>query len=64
MKMAEEAAHNEKMARLYREVVLKEPKQEGNFIPLATIAPIAPANGNGNGSKPVEKHEGELVSGD
>ena len=60
-KIEEEAAHNEKMARLYREVVLKEPKQKDNFIPLSTIAP-APSNGNGH--KPVEKHEGELVSGD
>ncbi len=66
-KMAEDAAHNEKMARLYREVVLKEAKPKENFVPLSTIAPIAPANGNGNGNghKPaVEKHEGELVSGD
>jgi len=58
-RIEEEAAHNEKMARLYREVVLKEPKRD-NFIPLSTIAPA-----NGNGHKPeVEKHEGELVSGD
>jgi uncharacterized radical SAM superfamily Fe-S cluster-containing enzyme len=63
-----DAATNEKMARLYREVVLKEPKPKENFIPLSTIAP-APSNGNGNGhngngAKHEEKHEGELVSGD
>ncbi|HEY5162256.1 MAG TPA: radical SAM protein [Terriglobales bacterium] len=67
-KMAEDAAHNEKMARLYREVVLKEQKPADNFVPLSTIAPAngnGHGNGNGNGSKPaVEKHEGELVSGD
>ena len=63
-KIGMDAATNEKMARLYREVVLKEPKQKDNFIPLSTIAPIAPANGNGNGKPAVEKHEGELVSGD
>jgi hypothetical protein len=67
-KMAVDAAHNEKMARLYREVVLKEQKPADNFVPLSTIAPAngnGHGNGNGNGSKPaVEKHEGELVSGD
>ena len=54
-------AENERMARLYREHVLGEKKPEG-FIPLASIA--APANGNGNGSKPAPKHEGEPVLGD
>ncbi|MGZ4811783.1 MAG: radical SAM protein [Terriglobales bacterium] len=52
-------AYNEKMAKLYREVVLKEKQPEG-FIPLTTLAP---ANGNGNG-KGAHHEETETVLGD
>src|SRR4051794_29270700 len=48
-KMAD-AAENERMAKLYREVVLGEKKQEG-FIPLATLG------GNGNGHKAAVEPE-------
>ena len=54
-------AENARMARMYREHVLGEKKPEG-FIPLTTLA--ASANGNGNGSKPVSKTQGEPVLGD
>ena len=45
-KQKNDPAYNEKMAKMYREVVLKEKQPEG-FIPLTTLAP---ANGNGNGN--------------
>src|SRR5262249_24111675 len=64
-KMADEAAHNEKMARLYREVVLKEKKQE-NFVPLGALGGGNGSNGNGangNDHKPAER-EVEPVAGD
>jgi hypothetical protein len=52
-------AYNDKMAKLYREVVLKEKQPEG-FIPLTTLAP---SNGNGNG-KGTHHEETEAVLGD
>jgi uncharacterized radical SAM superfamily Fe-S cluster-containing enzyme len=36
-------AENARMEKLYREHILKEPKLEGGFIPLSSIAPVAPA---------------------
>src|SRR5437762_3411137 len=36
-----EAAENARMAKLYREQVLKEPKAPEGFVPLGTIAPAA-----------------------
>jgi len=44
-------ADNARMAALYREHILKEPKPEGGFVPLASIAP-------------VKKEEKEEVFGD
>jgi uncharacterized radical SAM superfamily Fe-S cluster-containing enzyme len=35
-------AENARMEQLYREHILKEPKPEGGFIPLTSIAPAAP----------------------
>ena len=35
-------AENARMEKLYREHILKEPKLEGGFVPLASIAPAAP----------------------
>jgi hypothetical protein len=69
-KVKNDAAYDARMAQLYREVVLKEKpatSNEGGFIPLGAItAPIAPANGNGNGAaKEIESEEvGEPVAGD
>src|SRR5258708_20628578 len=40
-------AEDARMEALYREHILKEPKAEGGFVPLAAIAPV---NGNGNGN--------------
>ena len=37
-RLRQKAAENERMARLYRQVVLKEPARD-NFIPLETLAP-------------------------
>jgi hypothetical protein len=44
-KIKNDAQHNEKMARLYREVVLKEktPVAENGFLPLTALGGIAPA---------------------
>jgi len=56
-KQKNDPAYDAKMAQLYREVVLKEKKQEG-FVPLGTIAPA-----NGNGHKATVE-EGEPVAGD
>ncbi|HET7185369.1 MAG TPA: radical SAM protein [Terriglobales bacterium] len=58
-------AYNEKMAKLYREVVLKEKQPEG-FIPLTTLAP---ANGNDGARSPsnaksAHHEETETVLGD
>ncbi|HKE30201.1 MAG TPA: hypothetical protein VKD65_00635, partial [Candidatus Angelobacter sp.] len=36
-------AENVRMEKLYREHILKEPKLEGGFVPLTSIAPAAPA---------------------
>jgi hypothetical protein len=58
--------YNDKMVKLYREVVLKEKQPEG-FIPLTTLAPSngngngnGHANGNGNGHAKHEEHESVL----
>ena len=34
-----QAAENARMAKLYREQILKEPKAPEGFVPLGTIAP-------------------------
>src|SRR5258707_2643766 len=38
-----DAAENARMAKLYREQILKEPKAPEGFVPLGAIAPISPA---------------------
>jgi hypothetical protein len=67
MAQAQDAAHNERMAKLYREVVLKEKQPEG-FIPLASIAPVSAAEkGSAASSKSNAKSSeevGEPVMGD
>jgi len=35
-----QSAENARMAKLYREQVLKEPKAPEGFVPLGTIAPV------------------------
>jgi uncharacterized radical SAM superfamily Fe-S cluster-containing enzyme len=60
-KMAQDAAQNERMAKLYREVVLKEKAPEG-FVPLGSIAP-AGANSTPAPAKHSEE-VGEPVMGD
>ena len=40
------------MEALYREHILKEPKPQGGFVPLASIAPA-----NGNDKPAVEEKE-------
>ncbi|MGE0405462.1 MAG: radical SAM protein [Candidatus Korobacteraceae bacterium] len=57
-KMAQDAAHNERMAKLYREVVLKEKQPEG-FVPLGSLA--TPAS---NGAASKSEEVGEPVMGD
>jgi hypothetical protein len=63
-----EAAHDARMAQLYREVVLKEKpatSNEAGFIPLAAIAPTN-GNGHSNGNGAAEHFEEveEPVAGD
>ena len=58
MKEKDPAYHAE-MMKLYKKHVLKDQTAE-SFVPLSTIAP---ANGNGNGSKPAVDVE-EPVAGD
>jgi hypothetical protein len=41
--IARKAAEDAKMAKLYREVVLKEKPVEGGFVPLSAVGGIAPA---------------------
>jgi uncharacterized radical SAM superfamily Fe-S cluster-containing enzyme len=41
--MAKKAAEDARMAKLYREVVLKEKPAEGGFVPLETLGGIKPA---------------------
>jgi hypothetical protein len=48
--MAKKAAEDARMAKLYREVVLKEKPVEGGFVPLNTLGGIKPA-------APVQKKE-------
>jgi uncharacterized radical SAM superfamily Fe-S cluster-containing enzyme len=52
------SADNARMEALYREHILKEPKPQGGFVPLASITP---ADGNG---KPAPVQEKEEVFGD
>ncbi|MBV8206746.1 MAG: radical SAM protein [Acidobacteria bacterium] len=57
--------YNAKMAKLYREVVLKEKQPEG-FIPLGTLVNTngnGNSHANGNGSH-VSEHDTEAVAGD
>ena len=39
----EEAAEDARMAKLYREVILKEKPVEGGFVPLSNLGGIKPA---------------------
>ncbi|HXJ44039.1 MAG TPA: radical SAM protein [Bryobacteraceae bacterium] len=48
--MARKASEDAKMAKLYREVVLKEKPVEGGFVPISALGGIAPA-----APKPVAK---------
>ena len=41
--MARKASEDAKMAKLYREVILKEKAPEGGFVPLSALGGIAPA---------------------
>ncbi len=61
-KLKNDPAYNERMAKLYREVVLKEKQPEG-FVPLNALAPKN-GNGNGNGAHKPEVEEAEPVAGD
>ena len=47
---------NAQMAKLYREVVLKEKPAEGGFVPISALGGIAPA-----APKPVAKETKEEV---
>jgi hypothetical protein len=62
-KMAQDAAHNERMAKLYREVVLKEKQPEG-FVPLSAVAATLKANGNGSNAGSSKPEVVEPVMGD
>ena len=62
-KMVQDAAHNERMAKLYREVVLKEKQPEG-FIPLASIAPASSAEKGSSAPAKSSEELGEPVMGD
>jgi hypothetical protein len=59
-RLQNDPAHNERMAKLYREVVLKEKQPEG-FVPLQALKPT---NGNGNGAHEPQVQEPEPVAGD
>jgi 7,8-dihydro-6-hydroxymethylpterin dimethyltransferase len=48
------SAEDARMEALYREHILKEPKPQGGFVPLASIAP---ANGNDKAAHEQEKEE-------
>ena len=67
-KIKNDAAHDARMAQLYREVILKEKpatSNEAGFIPLGAIAP-SNGNGhsNGNGAATKTEEVGEPVAGD
>ncbi len=62
-KMAQDAAHNDRMAKLYREVVLKEKQPEG-FIPLGSIAPVNSAAKSSSAPAKSSEEVGEPVMGD
>jgi hypothetical protein len=60
--------YNAKMAKMYREVVLKEKQPEAGFIPLGSLMTSngngnGHSNGNGNGQH-VPEPDTETVSGD
>src|ERR1700739_1601192 len=60
--MAKKAAEDARMAKLYREVVLKEKPVEGGFVPLETLGGIKPAAktmAGGAGSEPGTEQAGE-----
>ena len=42
--MAKKAAEDARMAKLYREVILKEKPAEGGFVPVSALGGIAPAH--------------------
>jgi hypothetical protein len=42
-KIRQEAQHNEQMAKLYRQVVLKEKAEDAGFVPINGIAGLKPA---------------------
>src|SRR6516162_4639534 len=48
------SADNARMEALYREHILKEPKPQGGFVPVASITP---ANGNGKAKAEPQKEE-------
>jgi uncharacterized radical SAM superfamily Fe-S cluster-containing enzyme len=48
------SAEDARMEALYREHILKEPKPQGGFVPLASIAPV---NGNEKAAQPVQEKE-------
>ena len=50
--MLRKSADDAKMAKLYREVILKEKAPEGGFVPLNSLGGIKPA-----APKPVVKEE-------
>ena len=54
--MARKASEDAKMAKLYREVILKEKTPEGGFVPLSALGGIAPAPKVAPAAK-VEKKE-------
>ena len=49
-----DAAYHAQMAKMYRQVVLKEKPAPEGFVPLGTIGPMAPAG------KPIEKKNEEV----
>ena len=53
------SADDARMEALYREHILQEPKPQGGFVPLASIAPA-----NGNDKAKIQAEEKEQVFGD
>jgi hypothetical protein len=56
--MAKKAGEDARMAKLYREVVLKEKPVEGGFVPINALGGIKPA---AKVAEPVKKEEREEV---
>jgi hypothetical protein len=52
--MAKKAAEDARMAKLYREVILKEKPIEAGFVPVSALGGIAPAAPKA-AEKPAEK---------